>query len=99
MGSFDDHDCTDRARNFREHDRQLVLAATVNFAPIVAALISREPGNMIGALEVLKRSHGEPMPPQLQASAISTGDGGGFMRLFTSHPLWIPHRALRSPHH
>lgn len=43
-------------------------------------------GNMIGALEVLKRSHGEPMPPQMQAFGINTGDTGGFMRLFMSHP-------------
>src|SRR5882762_3329358 len=57
-------------------------------------------GNMIGALEVLKRSHGEPMPPQMQAFGISTGDGGGFMRLFTSHPpLDARIAALRSPHH
>src|SRR5882757_5029355 len=43
-------------------------------------------GNMIGALELLKRSHGNSMPPQMQAFGINTGDGGGFMRLFTSHP-------------
>jgi heat shock protein HtpX len=43
-------------------------------------------GNMIGALELLKRSHGEPMPPQMQAFGINTGDTGGFMRLFMSHP-------------
>ena len=42
-------------------------------------------GAMIGALEVLKRSQGEPMPPQMQAFGINTG-GGGFMRLFMSHP-------------
>jgi heat shock protein HtpX len=42
--------------------------------------------SMIGALEVLKRSQGEPMPPQLQAFGINTGDGGGFMRFFMSHP-------------
>ena len=42
--------------------------------------------NMIGALEVLKRSQGEPMPPQMQAFGINTGDTGGFMRLFMSHP-------------
>ena len=30
-------------------------------------------GNMIGALEVLKRSQGEPMPPQMQAFGINTG--------------------------
>jgi heat shock protein HtpX len=43
-------------------------------------------GSMIGALEALKRSHGEPMPPQMQAFGINTGDTGGFMRLFMSHP-------------
>ena len=43
-------------------------------------------GTMIGALEVLKRSQGEPMPPQMQAFGINTGGGGGFMRLFMSHP-------------
>src|SRR5882757_3403234 len=43
-------------------------------------------GGMIGALELLKRSHGEPMPPQMQAFGINTGETGGFMRLFMSHP-------------
>ena len=48
-------------------------------------------GAMIGALEVLKRSQGEPMPPQMQAFGINTGGGatgggGGLMRLFMSHP-------------
>jgi heat shock protein HtpX len=43
-------------------------------------------GSMIGALEALKRSHGEPMPAQMQAFGINTGDRGGFMRLFMSHP-------------
>jgi heat shock protein HtpX len=43
-------------------------------------------GNMIAALQVLKQSHGEPMPPQLQAFGINTGSAGGFMRLFMSHP-------------
>ncbi len=42
-------------------------------------------GNMIAALEALKASHGEPMPPQMQAFGINTG-GGGFMGLFMSHP-------------
>jgi heat shock protein HtpX len=42
--------------------------------------------SMIGALEVLKRSQGEPMPPQLQAFGINTGGAQGFMRLFMSHP-------------
>jgi Zn-dependent protease with chaperone function len=26
------------------------------------------------------------MPPQMQAFGINTGSGGGFMRLFMSHP-------------
>jgi len=43
-------------------------------------------GSMIGALEVLKRSQGEPMPPQMRAFGINTGQGEGFMRLFMSHP-------------
>jgi heat shock protein HtpX len=42
--------------------------------------------NMVGALEALKRSHGEPMPQQMQAFGINTGAPGGFMRLFMSHP-------------
>jgi heat shock protein HtpX len=43
-------------------------------------------GSMIAALEVLKRSQGEPMPPQMQAFGINTGSGSGFTRLFMSHP-------------
>lgn len=43
-------------------------------------------GSMIGALEALKRSHGVPMPQEMQAFGINTGDTGGFMRLFMSHP-------------
>ncbi len=43
-------------------------------------------GGMIGALEALKRSQGEPLPPQMQAFGINTGEGGGFTRLFMSHP-------------
>ena len=43
-------------------------------------------GSMIEALQVLKRSQGEPMPPQMQAFGINTGGGSGFMRLFMSHP-------------
>ena len=41
---------------------------------------------MIDALQMLKRSHGEPMPPQMQAFGINTGKSDGFMRLFMSHP-------------
>jgi heat shock protein HtpX len=55
-------------------------------------------GSMIGALELLKRSHGEPMPPQMQAFGINTGETGGLMRLFMSHPpLEARIAALRSP--
>jgi heat shock protein HtpX len=55
-------------------------------------------GSMIAALEVLKRSQGEPMPPQMQAFGINTGSTGGFMRLFMSHPpLDARIAALRSP--
>jgi heat shock protein HtpX len=43
-------------------------------------------GSMIAALQVLKQSHGVPMPPQMQAFGINTGSAGGFMRLFMSHP-------------
>jgi heat shock protein HtpX len=43
-------------------------------------------GSMISALQVLKQSHGEPMPPQMQAFGINTGGTGGFIRLFMSHP-------------
>ncbi len=43
-------------------------------------------GSMIAALQVLKQSHGEPMPPQMQAFGINTGAKHGFMRLFMSHP-------------
>jgi heat shock protein HtpX len=43
-------------------------------------------GSMIDALQMLKRSQGPPMPPQMQAFGINTGGGGGFMRLFMSHP-------------
>jgi heat shock protein HtpX len=42
--------------------------------------------DMIGALEVLKLSHGEPLPPQMQAFGINTGESTGFTRLFMSHP-------------
>jgi heat shock protein HtpX len=43
-------------------------------------------GSMIAALQALKRSQGEPMPPQLQAFAINTGGRSGFTRLFMTHP-------------
>ena len=41
---------------------------------------------MVGALEKLKSAH-EPLPSQLAAFGISSGDGpSGFKRLFLSHP-------------
>jgi heat shock protein HtpX len=43
-------------------------------------------GKMIQALQALKQSHGEPMPPQMQAFGINTGSTSGFMRLFMTHP-------------
>ena len=43
-------------------------------------------GSMIGALQSLKRTQAGPMPPQMQAFGINTGDTGGLMRLFMSHP-------------
>ena len=43
-------------------------------------------GSMIGALQVLKRSQGEPLPSQLQAFGINSGRSGGLLRLFMSHP-------------
>ena len=42
--------------------------------------------NMIDALQMLKRSQGEPMPQQLQAFGINTGRSDGIMRLLMSHP-------------
>jgi heat shock protein HtpX len=43
-------------------------------------------GNMIDALQMLKRSQGEPMPQQLQAFGINTGASHGILRLFMTHP-------------
>ena len=48
--------------------------------------LNGEIGSMIDALQALKQSHGEPMPPQMQAFGINTGSTHGFMRLFMSHP-------------
>jgi heat shock protein HtpX len=42
--------------------------------------------NMISALMALKSSQGVPMPSQLQAFGINTGETHGFVRLFMSHP-------------
>jgi heat shock protein HtpX len=54
--------------------------------------------SMIDALQALKRSHGNPMPPQMQAFGINTGKADGFMRLFLSHPpLDERIAALQSP--
>jgi heat shock protein HtpX len=54
--------------------------------------------SMIDALQALKRSHGNPMPPQMQAFGINTGKADGFMRLFMSHPpLDERIAALQSP--
>src|SRR5258708_2693871 len=47
-------------------------------------------GSMVGAVGRLKRSHGEPMPPQVQAVGINTGGTGGVMQLFMSHPPLEP---------
>jgi heat shock protein HtpX len=55
-------------------------------------------GRMIGALEVLQGSRGEPLPPQMQAFGINTGSARVFMRLFMSHPpLDERIAALRAP--
>lgn len=43
-------------------------------------------GNMIDALQMLKRSQGQPLPPQMQAFGINTGASTGIMRLFMTHP-------------
>jgi heat shock protein HtpX len=43
-------------------------------------------GNMIGALEILKGSRGEPMPQQMRAFGINEGDTSGWARFFMSHP-------------
>lgn len=43
--------------------------------------------NMIGALQRLRHAHSAPMPDSMQAFGISTEKmGGGFRRLFMSHP-------------
>lgn len=43
-------------------------------------------GNMIGALEALKASHGAPMPQEMRAFGINEGDTSGWARFFMSHP-------------
>lgn len=42
--------------------------------------------NMIAALERLKSGAGEPLPDRMAAFGIAGGVGGGFKRLFMSHP-------------
>jgi heat shock protein HtpX len=42
--------------------------------------------NMMDALQMLKRSQGQPMPPHMQAFGINTGSSTGIMRLFMTHP-------------
>lgn len=49
-----------------------------------ATLAGRQ--KMIGALERLKKSHGEPLPDQMAAFGISGGMRGGLARLFATHP-------------
>jgi heat shock protein HtpX len=70
------------------------------FASIIVAWYSRQrefradaggaalagTGNMIGALQALKASHGEPMPQQMRAFGINEGDSSGWARFFMSHP-------------
>src|ERR1700737_14538 len=58
---------------------------TTMVAQIVLGILAGT-GSMIAALQVLKQSRGEPMPPQMQAFGINTGSTSGFMRLFMSHP-------------
>lgn len=41
---------------------------------------------MIAALEALQRGHSEPLPEQMAAFGIAGGNGGGFRRLFMTHP-------------
>ncbi|MBX3703910.1 MAG: protease HtpX [Steroidobacteraceae bacterium] len=42
--------------------------------------------HMIGALEALQRSHGQPLPDKMAAFGISGGMGQGLKKLFLSHP-------------
>ena len=75
------------ARHPREHDRHVVSRGAASSAPTVAARSSAGTGNMIAALEELKRVH-EPLPSQ-QFAAFGIADGGaagGLKRLFMSHP-------------
>jgi heat shock protein HtpX len=55
-------------------------------------------GRMIGALELLKGSHGAPMPPRMEAFGFNTGPARALMRLFMTHPpLDERIAALRAP--
>jgi heat shock protein HtpX len=70
------------------------------FASIIVAWYSRQrefradaggaalagTGNMIGALQALKASHGPSMPQQMRAFGINEGDSSGWARFFMSHP-------------
>ncbi len=42
--------------------------------------------HMIGALQALQRSHGQPLPDKMAAFGISGGMGQGLKKLFMSHP-------------
>ena len=42
--------------------------------------------SMVSALRALQGSHDAPMPTQMQAFGINSGEASGFMRLFLSHP-------------
>jgi heat shock protein HtpX len=55
-------------------------------------------GRMIAALEFLQRSHGEPMPPQMQSFGINAGTRGWMSWFMTHPPLDARIAALRSPH-
>jgi heat shock protein HtpX len=43
-------------------------------------------GSMVGALEVLKRSQGDPLPAQMQIFGINSANDANYRRLFMSHP-------------
>jgi len=43
-------------------------------------------GSMVGALQMLKRSQGESLPPPMQAFGINTGSAAGITGLLMSHP-------------
>jgi heat shock protein HtpX len=49
-----------------------------------ATLAGRQ--NMIAALERLNSLHPQPLPDKMAAFGIGGGSGGGFKRLFMTHP-------------